>query len=134
MPEQYPHVTYLAAVADAFARANMEPTSWEPLADEQLEGVFHFGADHPALETYSSWPEGADLTWDRSGWFLVDIKNRSGLEVRADQYADPDRLVALVQPSLIDGNALPRDWDTSRWADADTTETAVNAWHEEDAS
>lgn len=131
MTEQLPHTTYLEAVADAFSRANMEPTSWEPLADEQLEGVFQFGADHPAVETYSSWPSGVMLTWDRSGWLLVDLADRSGLEVRADQYADPDRLVAIVRPALVEGTPLPRDWDSSRWEHAGVAEAAVDAWHGE---
>lgn len=131
MSAPYPHTPYLEAVADAFSRANMEPTSWEPLADEELGGVFRFGFDHPALETYSSWPDGAELVWGPTGWLLVDLTDRSWMDVRVDLYADPDRLVSLVRPTLVDGAEPPRTWDTSRWERADATETAVDAWNGE---
>lgn len=126
----YPHTAYLTAVADAFTRANMEPTSWEAMADEELDGFFHFGPDHPALDTWSSWPSGAELAWCPTGWMLIDLAHRSWMDVRADLYADPDRLVALVEPVLREGAAPPLAWDNSRWDGADDAEKAAEAWTE----
>ncbi|MFH9108565.1 hypothetical protein ACH4LN_18115 [Streptomyces albus] len=122
-----PHASYIEAVANAFTRANMEPTFWEPLDSDAPEGVIHFGSDHPAIDTYSSWPGGVELVWDVGGWQVVDVDDRSGMEIRSDSYIDPDALVTLVRPLLVDGDPMPREWDTSRWEHADTVEKAVNA-------
>lgn len=124
----YPHAAYLTAVADAFTRSNMEPTSWEAMADEELDGVFRFSSDHPGLDTYSSWPNGAELVWCPNGWMLIDLSTRSWLDIRADLYADPGRLVAIVEPVLREGNPPSQAWDTSRWSGAGDAEKAAEAW------
>lgn len=116
------HTSYIEAVADAFTRANMEPTSWEALDDAAPEGVVCFGSDHPAIDTYSSWPEGVELVWDIGGWQVVCVRDRDAMDIRSDSYIAPDALVAVVRPLLVDGKALPTEWDTSRWEHADELE------------
>ncbi|GAA2457222.1 hypothetical protein [Streptomyces macrosporus] len=116
-----PHTTgdtmpnYLAAAVAAFQRANLTPTEWE---DTEDGGHLTWNTAHPALDTWSSWPAGASLTWGEEGWHLVDLDGHNAMPLRADVWVDPEALARLVEPALRDGEEPADGWGLPRWEHA----------------
>lgn len=139
-----PHESYITAVAVALAGADLDPTSWRAVGDDEEQadqeptglsaGLFWY-EDHPAVDT-ARFEFGIAVYWSpATGWewaeFHEDWSVKPLQRLPLTRWATPTYVTRAVSDLLAGRPMLPEQPD--EWHGAEDARAAVAAWRAEQA-